>query len=60
MKLQANVILEHIHAVLGNMLRTSQLDMAESVNASDTEVFLSEAAWAFTLPTTQCLKPPQV
>ncbi len=60
MNLQANVILEHIHAVLGNMLRTSQLDMAESVNASDTEVFLSEAAWAFTLPTTQCLKPPQV
>ncbi len=25
---QANAILEHIHAVLGNMLRTSKLDMA--------------------------------
>jgi hypothetical protein len=28
------------------MLRTSKLDMAESVKASDTDVFLSDAAWA--------------
>ncbi len=30
---QANAILEHIHAVLGNMLRTSDLDMAKMVKA---------------------------
>jgi hypothetical protein len=28
------------------MLRTSGLDMAESVKASDIDVFLSDAAWA--------------
>ncbi len=43
---QANAILERIHAVLGNMLRTSKLDMAESVKASDINVLLSDAAWA--------------
>jgi hypothetical protein len=43
---QANAILERIHGVLGNMLCTSELDMAESVKASDIDVFLSDAAWA--------------
>jgi hypothetical protein len=43
---QANAILEPIHAVLGNMLRTSKLYMAESVKASDIDVFLSDATWA--------------
>ncbi len=43
---QVNAILEHIHTVLGNMLHTSQLDMAETVKASDIDVFLSDAAWA--------------
>jgi hypothetical protein len=43
---QANAILEHIHAVLGKMLRTSKLDMAETVKASDINVFLSDATWA--------------
>ncbi len=43
---QANAILERIHGVLGNMLRTSKLDMAESVKASDINIFLSDAAWA--------------
>jgi hypothetical protein len=28
------------------MLRTSKLDMAESVKASDIKVFLSDATWA--------------
>jgi hypothetical protein len=36
---QANAILEHIHAVLGNMLRISKLNMAELVKASDIDVF---------------------
>jgi hypothetical protein len=35
-----------IHAALRNMLRTSKLDMAETVKASDIDVFLSDAAWA--------------
>jgi hypothetical protein len=42
---QANAILERIHGVLGNMLCTSELNMAESVKASDINVFLSDAAW---------------
>ncbi len=41
-----NAILERIHGVLGNMLRTSQLNMAELVKASDINIFLSDAAWA--------------
>jgi hypothetical protein len=43
---QANAILERIHAVLGNMLCTSELDMAKTVKASDIDIFLSDAAWA--------------
>jgi hypothetical protein len=43
---QANAILERIHGVLRNMLRTSELDMAELVKASDIIIFLSDAAWA--------------
>jgi hypothetical protein len=43
---QANAILEHIHAVLGNMLRTYELDMAEMVKPSDIDVLLSDAARA--------------
>ncbi len=43
---QANAILEHIHAVLGNMLCTSELHMAKTMKASDIDVFLSDAAWA--------------
>jgi hypothetical protein len=40
------LILEHIHAVLGNMLCTSKLDLVKAVNPSDIDVFLSDAAWA--------------
>jgi hypothetical protein len=43
---QANAKLERIHAVLTNMLRTSELDMVESEKSSDINVFLSDAAWA--------------
>jgi hypothetical protein len=43
---QANAKLERIHAVLGNMLRTSELNMAELVKASDIDVFLSDATRA--------------
>jgi hypothetical protein len=43
---QANALLEHIHAVLGSMLHTSQLNMAKTVKASDIDLFLSVATWA--------------
>ncbi len=42
---QANAILECIHAVFKNMLRTAKLDMAELVNASGINIFLADAAW---------------
>jgi hypothetical protein len=41
-----NAELEHIHAVFTNMLCTAKLNMAKSVNASDIDIFLSDAAWA--------------
>jgi hypothetical protein len=43
---QANGILEHVHQVLGQMLRTAELDMADSVTPNDVNVFLDNAAWA--------------
>jgi hypothetical protein len=41
-----NAILERIHAVFTNMLRTAEYDMAESVNASDIDILLADAALA--------------
>ncbi len=32
--------------VLGKMLRTAELDMADSVTPDDVDVFLDNAAWA--------------
>jgi hypothetical protein len=43
---QANGILERVHQVLGQMLRTAELDMADSVTPDDVDVFLDNAAWA--------------
>ena len=43
---QVNRILEHTHQTLGNMLRTPELDMADSVKPQDVEDFLDNAAWA--------------
>jgi hypothetical protein len=42
-----NAILERIYAVFTNMLCTAKLDIAELFNASDIDIFLSDAAWAF-------------
>jgi hypothetical protein len=39
-------MLEHVHQVLGQMLHTAELDMADSVNPDDVDVFLNNAAWA--------------
>jgi hypothetical protein len=43
---QANAILEPIHQVLGQMLRTAEIDMGDSVTPDDIDVFLDNAAWA--------------
>jgi hypothetical protein len=43
---QANGILERIHQVLGQMLCTAELDMADSVTPNDVDVFLDNAPWA--------------
>jgi hypothetical protein len=43
---QANGILECVHQVLGQMLCTAELDMANSVTPDDVDVFLDNAAWA--------------
>jgi hypothetical protein len=38
--------LEHVHQVLGQMLSTAELDMADSVTPNDIDVFLDNVAWA--------------
>jgi hypothetical protein len=43
---RANGILERVHQVLGQMLRTAELDMADLVTPDDVDVFLDNAAWA--------------
>ena len=43
---QANGILERLHQVLGQMLRTAELVMAETVTPYDVDTFLDNAAWA--------------
>ncbi len=43
---QANAILECMHAVFTNMLRTAKLDMAKLVDASGIDIFVADAAWA--------------
>jgi hypothetical protein len=43
---QANGILEHVHQVLGQMLRTAEIDMADSATPNDIDVFLDNTAWA--------------
>jgi hypothetical protein len=42
---RANGILEHVHQVLGQMICTAELDMANSVNLNDVDLFLDNAAW---------------
>ncbi len=38
--------MECVHQVLGQMLRTAELDRADSVTPDDVDVFLDNAAWA--------------
>jgi len=41
-----NAICEGIHQVLGTMMLTSELDMADSVEPADIDTFIDNAAWA--------------
>ena len=43
---QANAVLERIHGVFGDMMRTSELDMRDSAEPKDVDEFLTNAAWA--------------
>jgi hypothetical protein len=43
---QANSILERVHKILGQMLCTAELDMADSITLNDVDVFLDNVAWA--------------
>eukprot|EP00804_Cyclotella_cryptica_P005470 CCRYP_002993-RA/>CCRYP_002993-RA protein AED:0.21 eAED:0.21 QI:0/0/0/1/0/0/2/0/293 len=43
---QANAILERVHQTIMAMLRTADLDMADTVSESDIADFLTNAAWA--------------
>ena len=43
---QANAILERIHQVLMTMIRTSEIDMSDSVAPSDIDAVLTNASWA--------------
>jgi len=42
---QVNAILERVHQTIMVMLRTAELDMANTVNESDIADFLTNAAW---------------
>jgi hypothetical protein len=44
--LQSNAILERLHQVLAQMLRTSELAMAKTITPDEVDVFLDTAAWA--------------
>ena len=43
---QSNAILERVHDVIMSMLRTAELDMADTVTPQDIADFLSDASWA--------------
>jgi hypothetical protein len=44
--LQVNAMLEQVHQVIMAMLRTSELNMAASIDAIDIDTFLTNVAWA--------------
>ena len=43
---QANAILEHMHGVLADMMRTSDINMSQTVDPDDIDAFLTNAAWS--------------
>ena len=43
---RANAVLERVHGVFGDMMRTAGLDMSETVNDEMVDSFIDAAAWA--------------
>jgi len=43
---QANAICGCVHQVFGTMMRTAELDMADSVYLADIDTFIDNAVWA--------------
>ena len=54
---QANWILERVYQTLSNMLRTAEVDMANSIEPEHVEFFLDSAAWAICSTHHTVLKP---
>jgi len=46
-KPKANAICERVHQILGTMMRTSEIDMANSVEPAGIDTFIDNTAWAF-------------
>jgi len=46
---KANAICERDHQILRTMMRTSEIDMANSVEPADIDTFIDNTAWAFCL-----------
>ena len=44
---KANAICERVHQILGTMMRTSEIDMANSVEPADSDTSIDNTAWAF-------------
>ena len=49
----ANAILERVHQVISSMLRTAEIDMAPSVESSNIDTFVTNAAGPFAQHTIQ-------
>jgi hypothetical protein len=44
---KANAICERVHQILGTMMRTTEIDMANSVEPADIDTSIDNTAWAF-------------
>jgi len=53
---KANAICECVHQILGTMMRTSEIDMANSVEPADIDTFIDNTAWVSCLTYHRVLK----
>ena len=44
---KANAICERVHQILGTMMRTSEIDLANSVEPADIDTSIDNTAWVF-------------
>ena len=45
-RLETHKRMERVHQVIGQMIRTAEIDMAKSVVPDDIDVFIDNSAWA--------------